>query len=232
MLFMRQNLCKPILDKGVTYIYTISILWRIEMTRRLLKIIILVSGLIFSISPMFLVSAQDYDTNHNGKGWMVERHGDREARLAEFAANNPEAAARMQEYRQEIEGRRADFETAYPEAAAEMRKWNEEDSANRDAMREEMQQKRADFEQKFPEAIAEMKALREKGKESMKAKQAEKEARQTDFEQRYPEAAAELREMRDEIPGRGKGMRHGAWSRFGRGNVDNITLPGDFRPGI
>jgi hypothetical protein len=95
-------------------------------------------------------------------------------------------------------------------------------------MREEMQQQRADFEKKYPEAVADMKALREKGKEKMEARQTEKEARKSDFEARYPEAAAELREMRDDMPGRGKGMRHGAWSRSGRGDVDSMKPQGDF----
>jgi len=178
-----------------------------RMSKQLLNSIVIVGGLVTGFVPAALVLAQD-DQEERLNGLFVpdEDQLTREERRAEFAKNNPEAAARMEQRRAEMEQRQAEFAAKYPEAAAEMQSWREQGKTEREQQRAEMESRRAEFETKYPEAAAEMRSMREAGKLEGEQRRAEMEARRKQFAEKYPDAAAEMRSWRRQgMEGRPRG---------------------------
>jgi hypothetical protein len=186
------------------------------MSRQILKKSAILCSLVVGLVPATMVNAQDEQADRldglfvqdtDDQMGLEDRRAEREARMAEFAKNNPEAAAKMQARRAEMEKKRADFEARYPEAAAELKGWREADQAMRKKDREQRDARKQEFETKYPEAAAEMKAWREQERAEHEQRRAEMDARKQQFESKYPEAAAEMRSFREQRDGLGAGER-------------------------
>jgi len=101
-------------------------------------------------------------------------------RRAEFFADNPEAAARLEKRRAEFEARREQFREAYPEAATELER-----------MREDKRNRLEEFRANHPEAAAELQKQRR-----------ERLTRFREFRQENPGAGRRFRRHPDTQEGR------------------------------